>query len=544
VALTADGKRAVSGSEDSTLRVWDLEGKQPPRVLEGHKYAVNAVALTADGKRAVSGSEDSTLRVWDLEGNQPPRLLKGHTDGITTVALSADGRRAISGSKSQLFVWNLDTGSPPRLLEGHTDAITTVALSADGRRAISTSPSGDFVWNTSDDLQHYRLRKRYLTVAAALSADGKRCISTHDNELLVWNLDDRDFWGLENAEPPVVPYGHNAGLTCVALSSDGTRAISGSEDTTILVWDLNEAAKFSLGWDPKANEAENRPTDHKNLVSAVALSADGKRALSGSIDHTLIAWDCDAKHSPPLRKRWERWQWWPQTALALSADGACAISGSRSSTRIAIFDVAADRDIGWLEGHQGRVTAVALSADGKRALSVSDTEFLLWNLRRPQSPYLLAHRYDLPRDDWWGWPAVSLSFDGNRAVCGSDSDLFVWDLNDGLPCQKYPLLQGHKSRITAVALSADGNRVMAGFEDNILMLWDLDKNWPLRGHEQSVTAVAFSPDAKRAASGSKDSRVIVWDLERCESLAAFVCDGMVLCCSWAANYISPETRAF
>ena len=59
MALTADGKRAVSGSSDYTLRVWDLEGNQPPRVLEGHTDVVTAVALTADGKRAVSGSYDT-----------------------------------------------------------------------------------------------------------------------------------------------------------------------------------------------------------------------------------------------------------------------------------------------------------------------------------------------------------------------------------------------------------------------------------------------------------------------------------------------------
>jgi WD40 repeat protein len=70
VALTADGKRAVSGSSDHTLRVWDLEGNQPPRVLEGHTGWVRAVALAADGKRAVSGSDDHTLRIWDLkDGN-------------------------------------------------------------------------------------------------------------------------------------------------------------------------------------------------------------------------------------------------------------------------------------------------------------------------------------------------------------------------------------------------------------------------------------------------------------------------------------------
>jgi WD40 repeat protein len=53
-------------------------------------------------KHAVSGSFDETLRVWDLEGNQPPCILEGDTELIRAVALSSDGRRAVSGSKEPL----------------------------------------------------------------------------------------------------------------------------------------------------------------------------------------------------------------------------------------------------------------------------------------------------------------------------------------------------------------------------------------------------------------------------------------------------------
>ena len=65
VAISADGKFAVSGSWDKTLKVWDLAGRQQLRELAGHA-SVEAVAIAPDGQFAVSASDDKTLKVWDL----------------------------------------------------------------------------------------------------------------------------------------------------------------------------------------------------------------------------------------------------------------------------------------------------------------------------------------------------------------------------------------------------------------------------------------------------------------------------------------------
>ena len=188
VALSADGRHAVSGSlDDNTLRVWDVEGNQPPRILEGHTELITAVALSADGKRAVSGSKDGTLRVWDLEGNQPPRILKSHTRSINTVALSADGKRTVCGGYYDAFygyydaleVWDLEGNQPPRILTvSHTDSVRAVALSADGKRAVSGS--GDHtvrVWDLEGDQPPRILEGHtHAVLAVALLADGKRAV--------------------------------------------------------------------------------------------------------------------------------------------------------------------------------------------------------------------------------------------------------------------------------------------------------------------------------------------------------------------------------
>jgi WD40 repeat protein len=67
LAVTPDGRRAVSASDDWTLKVWDLESGREVKTLQGHSDRVFGVAVTTDGRRAVSASDDKTLKVWDLE---------------------------------------------------------------------------------------------------------------------------------------------------------------------------------------------------------------------------------------------------------------------------------------------------------------------------------------------------------------------------------------------------------------------------------------------------------------------------------------------
>ena len=140
LAVTADGRRAVSASGDHTLKVWDLETGSALRALEGHTDVVNDVALTADGRRAVSASGDHTLKVWDLETGSALRTLEGHASWVNGVAVTPDGRRAVSASGDHtLKVWDLETGGALHTLEGHTDDVNGVAVTADGRRALSAS---------------------------------------------------------------------------------------------------------------------------------------------------------------------------------------------------------------------------------------------------------------------------------------------------------------------------------------------------------------------------------------------------------------------
>jgi hypothetical protein len=91
-AFLPDGGRALSGSWDHTLRLWDLVNGETLRTFEGHNHRVNAVAVLPDGSRAISGSNDKTLRLWNLVTGETLRVLKGHASGVHAVVVRADGK--------------------------------------------------------------------------------------------------------------------------------------------------------------------------------------------------------------------------------------------------------------------------------------------------------------------------------------------------------------------------------------------------------------------------------------------------------------------
>jgi WD40 repeat protein len=142
IAITPDGHCAVSASEDSRLRILDLESGESLRTLEGHRGSVEGVALTPDGRRAVSASWDKTLRVWDLESGQSLRALEGHRGSVEGVALTPDGRRAVSASgDNTVRVWDLESGKELALLTGDSP-MGCCAVSLDGGTIVAGDASG------------------------------------------------------------------------------------------------------------------------------------------------------------------------------------------------------------------------------------------------------------------------------------------------------------------------------------------------------------------------------------------------------------------
>jgi WD40 repeat protein len=509
LAVTADGKRAVSASRDKTLKVWDLETARALRTLEGHSAPVTGVAMTLDGKRAVSASGDKTLKVWDLETGGTLRTLEGHSDSVTGVAVTADGKRAISASRDKtLKVWDLETGGALRTLEGHSDAVYGVAVTPDGKLAVSASRDKTLkVWDLETGVALRSLEGHSDWVyGVGVTPDGKRVVSASwDKTLKVWNL--------ETGIALRTLGGHSSVVDGVAVTADGKLAVSASEDHTLKVWDLETGGALCM------------PEGHSSGVDGVTVTLDGKRAVSASWDNTLKVWDLEIGGA--LRTLGGHSSF--VSGVAVTPDGKRAVSASGDKT-LKVWDLETGVALRTLRGHSSFVSGVAVMADGKLAASASwDGTLKVWDLETGVALHTLEGHSSFVS-------GVAVTADGKWAVSASrDNTLKVWDLETGGALRT---LEGHSAGVNGVAVMANGKRAASASKDHTLKVWDLETGTALRtleGHSAEVNGVAVTADGKRVVSVSRDSTLKVWDLETGLPLATFHCDAIPRCCAFAGG---------
>jgi serine/threonine protein kinase len=278
VAFAPDGRRALSGGMDNTVRLWDVETGRELRRFDGHTDGVTGVAFVPSGRTCLSAALDGSVRVWDVDTGRELRRCEGHTGRVVSLTVSQDGRLALSGGEDcTVRFWDVATGCEVHRCEGHTGWVTGVAFAPDGRRALSASEDGTLrLWDVESGRELACLEAHSGPVpSVAFAPDGRRAVSGgEDGTVRLWDVaSGRELSRFE---------GHTDWVRCVAFSPAGDLVLSGSDDETLRLWDAATGRELRRFEGPLAS------------VLSVAFAPDGRRALSGDDGNAVRVWDLAA----------------------------------------------------------------------------------------------------------------------------------------------------------------------------------------------------------------------------------------------------------
>ncbi len=552
----------ASGSEDQTVRIWDISTGECIQVLQGHTSRVWSVAFSPIptdstlGGIVASGGDDRTIKLWDVATGRCLKTLHEHTGGVSSVAFHPRGNLLASGSgDGTIRFWDVTEGQCLKILEGHTGGVSSVTFSPDGSLLASGSEDRTVrLWDIKESRCIKTLQGHTgLVWSVAFSPNGSLLATgSEDHTVRLWDISEGNCIR--------VLHGHSNRVWSIAFNPIfqnglGSILVSGSKDQTVRLWNVSNGSCLRT------------IRGYTNWIGWIAFSPDGKFLTSANEDRTVRLWNvADGKCQAVLKGHTH--QVW---SVAFNPDGKILASGSEDRT-IRLWNVDGCRCVHVLSGHTSRVWSVAFSSDGKTLASGGgDCTIKLWDVESGKCRKTLNEHTSLVWSVAFCPTPVSASYkDGILASGSGDRTIKLWDINTG-ECIK--TLEGHKSWVFSVAFSPDGKMLASSGADGTIRLWDISEgtcvkvlqtdtklilqlafipeagrqNLPpllacgsddrkiriwdvsqgkcikvLQGHSAWIWSVAFSPDGKILASGSQDETIKLWDMSTHENIKTLV----------------------
>lgn len=528
VAISRDGNYLATGDSLRAVTVWRTHDLSAPyrRHLE-HRGTLRAVAFSAGDAMLVSADGNSLL-VWDRWREDPEArptpLANPHKARIRCLAfdpLRAD-RLATGAEDGTIWLHDLTRRTSELLVALTGTKVNSIAFHPSGGSLVAGTWPSRVYWLVLDgdgrvQGEAIQLEDRHTNQIWSVAFDGpgaQLATGSEDGTVLVWDVETRE---------PVFERRHSAGVFAVAFLSDGRRLLSSSEDKIVSCWDvLTQTEIRRLRHSPDADGAEGHEARVRTLATgnpATGNPATGPAFVSGGFDRKLIVWTDDGqRHGTVIGYANSVW------GLAFGAGGGADIYGAYGDGAVRAWTLAGDAPQERLvHTHGDPALCVTLTPDGTRLFS-GGRDFCL-----REAGVTAGRSRCFGRHEHWVW-ALAISPDGARIASASeDYRLRLWDLanGDSVVCER-PALPGpsstarstsHGDRVRAVRFHPVPSRKLlaSGGYDFAVRLWHSDDGRMVRSLENAldwVIALDFSADGRLLAAGWGKGRVRVWEVAR------------------------------
>jgi len=471
----------------------------------GHSEPVTSVDVSADGRYAVSASNDYSIKLWDLSTGREIRTLHTGSTLITSVSFSPDGRMLYSGhTDGTTRLWELSTGKIIRKLRLHryyhagggpgydkrgSGMIHAAGFSNDGKMAISSGRDGSInIVEVATGIEEikYHTSKHPGALGSSISANGRYAILT-SRKIEAWDLKNRK----KIAEIDIHRNYTVMGITG-AISSDGNTAVTSFRNGSIEIWDL------------KSLQLIRTVSLESNMVRSIVFSNNSKYFICIHYNGDVSLWtSIDGKKVREINLGSSK----AFSGVFVPGDRRILLGTGDGS--LEYYSLSSGAKIRTVRRNALETNSVALSpAGGVLATGTESGEVHLWNMAEGRNVRRFRGRSSPVT-------AVAFSRDGGLVISGQKNGfLNIWNKVSGNSVKR---VRAHSGPVNGLALTPDQKMLLSGGNDMLLKLWDMasgKKITAFSGHKHWISDIAVTSDSKLALTASYDGTVRIWDLHQ------------------------------